>query len=385
MRRTRDRRGLTAALMALVTLLGSVFLFVVGIDALEGRSDFHFYADSSTYHEAARGDLAGIENPADLIGIAGNFLGPLLVLRLTGDNYYLVLLANATMMFLSVASIAKTLKLDSLRLAVLLLLNPLTVSSLLAVNKEILSLVFVALLLRALVSRSWWLIGAAALLSILVRWQLAVFLITFYFAVSPANPFRRKRLRTILFLLVGLSVLYLQLSTVFESIRFTFAASAAEYEGSGFYEWLQGWQEAGAYWIIFPLKALHLLFGMGLRFDRLLAPEDVYNDVWQLLHSTMTLVLFIALVKQRLFKLEHDLIYISVFYLAIFAMSPIYTPRYFYPLYVFWAAALASRAPIVHLLRGGEFSRSGRRLSHHPETPVLQPAVEGAHMPNNTP
>jgi hypothetical protein len=384
-KRLRDRRGLTAALLVLVTLLGSVFLFVVGIDALEGRSDFHFYADSSTYHEAARGNLAGIETPADLIGIAGNFLGPLLLLRLTGDNYYLVLLVNATMMFLSVASIAKTLKLDSLRLAVLLLLNPLTVSSLLAVNKEILSLVFVALLLRAYSEGSLLSWVAAALVSMLARWQLAVFLIALSFAVSSANPFTRNRLRTILFLLLGLSVLYLQLSTVFESIRFTFAESAAEYEGSGFYEWLQGWQEAGAYWIIFPLKALHLLFGMGLRFDRLLAPEDVYNDVWQLLHSTMTLVLFIALVKQRLFKLENDLIYISVFYLAIFAMSPIYTPRYFYPLYVLWAAALASRAPIVHVLRGGKSSRSGRRPSHHPETPVLKPAIEGAHMPDNTP
>lgn len=349
MRRTRDRRGLTAALMALVTLLGSVFLFVVGIDALEGRSDFHFYADSSTYHEAARGDLAGIENPADLIGIAGNFLGPLLVLRLTGDNYYLVLLANATMMFLSVASIAKTLKLDSLRLAVLLLLNPLTVSSLLAVNKEILSLVFVALLLRALVSRSWWLIGAAALLSVLVRWQLTLVLMLLVAVLMTGDAWRGHRRLLVAALLGGLSLLYVALLPIFEPIRATFELSASEYEGSGLYEWLVGWQDVGAYWAVFPFKAAHLLFVLGLRIDRLLAPTNLYNDVWQLLHSSATLFMFIALWRARRLRLGNDLVFISVLYVAVFALSPIYAPRYFYPVYVMWAIALTASTPLLRL------------------------------------
>ena len=384
MKRVRTRLGMTALLLLALTLAGGLFLYWIGIDALEGRNTFQFFADSGTYHTVARGDLLGVEGVGDSIGIAANFFGPLLMLQLTGENYYAVMAVNALLLYFSIASISRSLRFDSLRFTLLLLLNPITISSLLSVNKEVFSLVFVALLLRAYSAGSLLSWVAAALVSMLARWQLTVFLIAFTVALTPVNPFRRDRLRTILILLICLSILYVQLATVFESIRFTFEQSAAEYEGSGFYEWLQGWQEKGAYWLIFPLKALHLLFGLGLRFDRLLAPTDVYNDVWQLLHSTMTLVLFIALCKKRLFKLQNDLVYISVFYLAIFAMSPIYSPRYFYPLYVLWAAALASHMPIVHLLRP-EPSGKDRRPFRKSNAPSAQHAAEGALMPRTTP
>lgn len=351
MKRIRGRYGLMAALLALVTLLGAAFLFAVGIDAIEGRNDFQFYADSGTYHEAARGDLVGIDSVADVVGIAGNFLGPLLVLRLTGENYYLVLLANAVMMFMSIASISRTLRLDALRLAALLLLNPLTISSLLAVNKEILSLVFVAILLRGFATRSWPLLGAAAVLSVLVRWQLTLVLMLLVALVMPTVAWRGRRRFALLGLLAGLSVLYVLLLPVFEPIRASFDLSVSEYEGSGFYEWLVGWQDIGAYWAVFPLKAAHLLFGLGLRIDRLLAPANLYNDVWQLLHSSATLLMFIALWRARQLRLENDLVFISAIYIAVFALSPIYSPRYFYPVYVLWAIALTAGTPALQLVR----------------------------------
>ncbi len=384
MRRVHARLGMTALLLVALTLAGGLFLYWIGIDALEGRNAFQFFADSGTYHTAARGDLLGMEGAGDFIGVASNFLGPLLLLQMTSENYYVIMVVNALALYFSIASISKSLQIDSLRFTALLLLNPITISSLLSVNKEIFSLLFIALLLRAYSAGSLFAWVAAALVSMLARWQLTVFLIAFSVALAPANPLRRNRAGTILVLLVCLSILYLQLSVVFESIRYTFEQSAAEYEGSGFYEWLQGWQERGAYLLIFPMKALHLLFALGLRFDRLIAPEDVYNDVWQLLHSTATLVLFVALWKERLFKLQNDLIYISVFYLAIFAMSPIYTPRYFYPLYVLWAAALVARTPIVHLLRSGP-SRKGRRPLRKPHTPRVEHATEGTLLPQRTP
>ncbi len=351
MKQIRGRYGLTAVLLALVTLLGAAFLFAVGIDTLEGRSDFQFYADSGTYHEAARGELIGVDSVADVVGIAGNFLGPLLVLRLTGENYYLVLLANAVMLFMSVASISRTLRLDSLRLAALLLLNPLTISSLLAVNKEILSLVFVAILLRGFATRSWLLLGAAAVLSVLVRWQLTLVLMLLVAMVMPTGAWRGRRRIALLGLLAGLSVLYVLLLPVFEPIRASFDLSVSDYEGSGFYEWLVGWQDIGAYWAVFPVKAAHLLFGLGLRIDRLLAPANLYNDVWQLLHSSATLLMFIALWRARQLRLDNDLVFISAIYIAVFALSPIYSPRYFYPVYVLWAIALAAGTPALQLVR----------------------------------
>ena len=370
-KRLRRDKGRVALLVAALAVLGGVFLHWVGIDALEGRNTFEFFADSVTYHAAAQGDLLGVEGVNDLIGVTGNYLGPLLLLRIAGENYYVILIINAVLLYGSLVSISKSVRCDSLRLAIVLLVNPLTISSLLSVNKEILSLVFVALLLRAYSSRSLRSWAAVALLSLLVRWQLTAFLIVFSLFASPANPFRRDRLKTIVLLLVGLSVLYLQLSAVFEPIRSTFELSASEYEGSGFYEWLQGWQERGAYAIVFPLKAMHLLFGLGLRFDRLFAPVNFYNDVWQLLHSTMTLVVFVALLTRKRFNLDNDLVYISVFYIAVFALSPIYSPRYFYPVYVLWAAALVTRLPRVSLLPATAARR--RRDPGNLRTSALRP------------
>ena len=373
MNRHRSRLRLTVLLVLALTALGAIFLFFVGVDALEDRSSFQFFADSGTYHKAARGDLLGFESDIDSVTVYGNYLGPLLILRLAGQNYYVVLLINALLLLASISSIAKSLKLDSLRFAALLLINPLTFSSLLSVNKEIMSLVFVALLLKFLATRALWALVAAALISILVRWQLSVFLMTLLMLESPLNPLRHKRVATLSAFLVALSILYGQLAAVLEPIRYAFEQSAAEYEGSGLYEWLQGWQEAGAYWLIFPLKAAHLLFGLGLRFDRLVSPVDIYNDVWQLLHSTMTLVLFFALWRAGRFRLKNDLVYIAVIYVAVFGMSPIYSPRYFYPVYVLWAAALAVRSSNFESLLA-PVTKLKQRLRHRRVVAATQPS-----------
>jgi hypothetical protein len=334
-----------AALIGVLVLLGAAFLALVGIDALEGRSNFQFFADSNTYHAAARGTLPQIENLGDTIGIAGNFLGPLVMLALAGENYYAVLVLNALLMFFSVRSIANSLKLESLRLLAVLLANPLTISSLLSVNKEIISLGFVALLLGACVRRSVLAMLLAMAVSLLVRWQLTAFLIVLLALVSGWNPLREWRASSVLVLLVVISITYIQLAAIFEPVRLNFELSAEDYEGSGAYQWLIGLQDRGYYWLIFPLKAAHLLFATGLRFDRLFNPTEIYNDIWQLLHSTMTLVLFVVLWRARRLRIGNDLIFISLVYLAVFALTPIYTPRYFYLVYVFWAIALVARTP----------------------------------------
>jgi hypothetical protein len=360
--------GQAAALLALVTAVGALFLALVGIDALEGRSDFQFYADSNTYHDLARGMLPGVDGATDLITVAANFIGPLLVLRLTGENHYLVLLLNAVLMFASISSISKTVGLDALRLTLVLLANPLTISSLLSVNKEVISMVFIAMLLRALASRStlWFL--AAAGVSLLVRWQLTLVLVMLVGLVLPVPPIGHRRSVVFFGLLVALSVLYIALLPLLEPVRATFELSASEYEGSGFYEWLVGQQETGVYWAIFPLKAAHLLFGMGLRFDRLIAPTNIYNDVWQLLHSTTTLLMFLALWRAGRLRLSNDLVFISAIYIAVFALSPIYSPRYFYAVYILWAIALTAPAPMFRFARAAQRSRRSAN-SATPHTP----------------
>lgn len=358
------RVAFACAWLICFALLGAVFLMLVGVDALEWRHPFQFFADSATYHEAARGGLAHVSSLREMVGVAGNFLGPVMLLRAVGENYYLVMVVNIAIMMLAIASLARTLDLDALKLLVLLLINPITVSSLLSVNKEIISVVVLACFLHGVKTRSTLTLLAALCAAVLVRWQLTMVLLVVLAMNARVNPLRHARGTSLVLLLVGLSVAYLAAGSALQGVRESFAAAAAQYEGSGLYTWLVGLQDRGWYWAIFPLKAAHLLFGLGLRFDRLFAPTDIYNDIWQLLHSTAMLVLFVVLVARRRFHLRNDYVYISLIYIAIIALTPIYTPRYFFPVYVLWA--LAACSPSGRLFAGPVTSHSFQQLQHRP-------------------
>lgn len=368
MTRTSSRHAAAAILLVVLVILGAVFLNVIGIDALEGRSEFQFFADSSTYHEAARGELDQVDGVEGVIGISGNFLGPLLVLALAGDNYYVVLMLNALIMFLAVRSISDSLNLDSLKLLAVLLANPLTISSLLSVNKEIIAVAFVALMVNGLVTRSVLALIAALAVSFLVRWQLTAYLVVILAIASRWNPLRERRLGSFLLLLITISVAYVQLAEIFEAVRLNFEMAAEEYEGSGTFQWLVKVQEQGWYWLVFPIKAAHLLFATGLRFDRLVDPTVIYNDTWVLLHSTATLALFLILWRSRRLTIANDVVYVSLVYLAVFALTPIYASRYFYPVYVFWSMALVAGTDRPKLLSRGE-SRIGQSARQMPNVP----------------
>jgi hypothetical protein len=120
------------------------------------------------------------------------------------------------------------------------------------------------------------------------------------------------------------------------------------------------YQAQGFYFLVFPFKALHLLFAMGLRVDRLLNPRSIYNDIFVVLHCAATLVLFLMILRRRLFTLRSDLIFLSCVFLAVFCLTPIYAPRYLYPVYVVWALVVAgARTTIVAEPKG---SRGNGRL-----------------------
>lgn len=371
--RRPSRLPVAFAMIVALALLGAVFLASLGIEALEGRSEFQFFADSSTYHELARGELDHVDSAADMIGIAGNFLGPFVLLRTAGNDYYGVMVMNAVLLLVAVMTMARTLGMSAPHYLLLLLINPITVSSVLSVNKEILSLVCLAFLVRAFAVRSIPVFLLASALSVLVRWQLTLVVLLMALMLSQANPLRERRATSIVVLLAILSAVYVALAPVLEPIRLVFEIAADEYEGSGIYESLVNLQDLGLYILVFPIKAAHLLFGMGLRLDRLVDPQNIYNDVWQLLHSTSLLLLFVALWWRGRLTLRNDLVYLSVIYTVIFALTPIYTPRYFYPVFVLWAAALCTPDPISRIFPGLGPKRRRRARAAMPRTVAPDP------------
>lgn len=331
---------LTLGLVLLLVLGGAVFLHRVGIDALDGFNELQFFADSQTYHSFARGDLPRFNGLRDAIGVGSNLLGPLLILGLAGDNYYAVLAFNAVLFFVAVLAIARAAGVDPFHLALLLVVNPLTISSLLSINKEIIGLAFLAVLLNALRARSLPLLALAFVVALLVRWQLSLFVLVLAGCLLVAGRDGVRRAWCLVGAVLAFSVMYVAMAGVFSGVQNNFESAALDYQGSGVFTSMVEWQKLGLYWAVFPIKALHLMFALGLRLDRLLQPASMYNEVWQLLHSTALLALSVAALALGRLRLRNDLVFIAAVYLVVFVVTPIFAPRYLYPVYVLLAVAL---------------------------------------------
>ena len=69
--------------------------------------------------------------------------------------------------------------------------------------------------------------------------------------------------------------------------------------GSGPFEATLNYQKLGLYFLVFPVKAAHLLFGLGLKVDKLLSPAEIYNDFFVGGHCFISLLVFLALLARR--------------------------------------------------------------------------------------
>ena len=341
-RATARRLALLLALWA----VGSIFLYCVGDAALTGTANFQFFADSGTYMRLANGALGEVDSLRTLVGFSMNFLGPLAILRLAGENVYLVLLINIALYGIATTFLIRATQADEWTLHLLLLANPITLSSLLSVNKEIISLLCVSLVVFGLMCRSWKALALSVIVGLLTRWQFAVFCLLVIILFSPLNRLQRRRWLTVLCLLALASLAIWLLNPVVSKVR-SFHLDTQGYQGSGLFESLVNAQTRGLYWAVFVPKALHLMFGLGLRLDRLFDPTNLYNDVWQLLHSTAMLAVTGMLVLRRRLLLRYDLVFIGMLYLLVFVLTPIYVPRYLYPVYVLLAMMFSTAEPTV--------------------------------------
>lgn len=334
----RGNREAGVALIAFgLIIVGLIFLYSVGQYALIGRHPFEFFADSNTYHNIYDGYIVLQEG---IVGVSFNFVGPMLILKLTGGNIYLVMIVNVLIFSLSMIAVSRVLQLDPVKTTLIQLLSPMTLSSLMSVNKEIIAFPTLVLLLSAYRYRSIPLFLAALGVSILARWQLSVFCLILggvYFLRSA------NRYAILAVLLVSISTAYYAMQGILRPVLENVEASTAVYtEGSGLFERLNDLQNSGLYLLVAPIKAAHLLFSLGFKFNNMVNPIVVYNDQIVTTYCLMNFLFFVALIGTRRFRVGNDLLFISIIYLIVFALTPVYSPRYFYPVTVLWALALAS-------------------------------------------
>ncbi len=342
--RTRRRSMAFYGWMLVFTALALLFLALIGRAALQDQDLFQFYADSITYHRVYEGDLD--LSSGTLIGVASNYVGPMLVLNLAGGSAYIVALLNILVFTLSVDSISKTMGLDAPKFAGLLMLSPLTVSSLLSVNKEVFFFPFLALALVAYTRRSTLAMILAILVSILFRWQLLIFYLVLLALIHGPKLVKRRSM-VIALLLVAISAIYVMTLDWLAPVLAVSEASIADFDGgSGLFEATLNYQKEGLYFLVFPVRALHLLFGMGLRFGPMFSPEDIYNDLFVAIHCLVSLIMFGLVLKRGQLSLRSDIVFSAIVFTALMSVSPIFAPRYLYPVFVVLVLTLAG-APTV--------------------------------------
>lgn len=322
-------------------LLASVPFFVlVALPVLHGRMNFQFYLDSPTYHAAAEQVDIGLQ----LITVASNYFGPVLIIKLLGGSYGLIYLFNVGLFLLTYTIVAKSFAVKRISFLAWLFLAPLTFTSLFSVNKEILA-VFVTVLFAAsfATTRTWWRWLAVAL-SILARWQMTVGLLAAMLALSPLNPLRRRRGLTLLLLVAGISVLYPLNLELFAGVdRIAELGALDSIGGSGLYtRFIQLQNQVGGYLLAFVPKATHLFVGMIGRWTTLTDPSDVMNNVILWFQSVAQLLALVMMVLTRRLRLSSDNVFIAAVIAAVIAISPIFATRYLLPVYALFAVELAT-------------------------------------------
>lgn len=319
-------------LMLAFSALGLGFLYFIGNNQLEETfPTLQFFADSNTYIKTYRGE---VDNGV-LIRVDGNYLGPLAVLSVFQGNNYLILIFNVCVFIFSIIHISRGLKLNSLRVAIFLLMSPLTISSLLSVNKEIFLLPFLAFILNAYLRKSFLSTLLAFCFSLLVRWQLGIFYIALILIIKWRTVFS-SRAKLLFAMLAGVSVVYLLIQPIIQPILLYVQLSFDNYQdgGSGLFERVLQLQNKGLYFLIFPVKAFHLLFGMGFKIDKIFNPVELYNDFFVAGHCAVTFVVFSVLAFKRKISLKFDFIFVAAIFLVFFCATPIFAPRYLYFVFV---------------------------------------------------
>jgi len=313
------------------TLFAMLFFAVYGNDMLDEIIDLRFFSDSTVY-ESEYYELSSL-SVLDLFFHNPNYFGPEVILRILSGDREMVLLLNIFLFFIAFYFFYKLPDINKGLLTFFVLINPITFSSLLSINKEILVLLASSLICYSIEKRRLIYFFWAQVISILVRWQFLVYFIIVFVFRFINKKFGTSFLLMNFILLITLSIsgglIILFFPTVFE-IGMT---GDAEWGGSGLWGILLTLQSHGLYIISAPIKIFHSIFGILFYIPNLFNPKSFYNDVVVILHSLCFLILFcyFLYIKNKIYDEQFFLI---VTFCIFFGLSPIYAPRYYYFAYL---------------------------------------------------
>ncbi len=321
-------------------LFSFVFYIYVAEPALMGETDFRVWADADLYEVTA--DL--YEGMSDLIGVDTNRFGPVMIVNLLNNDYFYIYFFNCLILLVSLHLLTAASNINGSKLLFYLLINPMLFISLMSVNKEILSLLFVALLLSYFKNHQTKYLLLCLFVSFFVRWQLTLFLFIYLLLISPFLKMNTNRFKALSCLLLIISAVYImaaeQFDTVMDAAIFYTEIDAG---GSGLVMRLNDLQLKYGYFLVFIPKIFQNLFGSVTRISAIFDWSDFYNNFIVAAQSILFALMAILLIVKKKLNIYNDIFYLAVVYSVLFALSPFVQTRYFFVVYIVLAVLLANK------------------------------------------
>jgi hypothetical protein len=324
----------------LYLFISFIFLITIGIRAVKGEINFEFYADSETYIEFMNEN----QSLSDILLLYPNMLGPTLILKILNQSFIGVFLFNIFIVLFFYFSSTKNNIMNKKYLFFYLLISPMFFSSVLTINKEIISILSITLFFKYFKSKSYLMLILSLFFSILVRWQMSLFIICLTILLTKWNPFKKYRLYLVIFFLLTISLFYYFNLSSFEKFnKIAELGQETAIEGSGLFSNVLKVQNSNilGYFLAFIPKFLFLFIGVLVRFYKLLDFTDFYNNVVVFTQCIANFIILVNIIKLKI-KLDNIYFFSAIVYCIIFSLSPIFAPRYLFPGYILFAMAIAS-------------------------------------------
>jgi len=330
---------LLGPLAAYVAVTFALFFWWIG-PTLDGHSGQHIAADSSTYLYFAESLRSGKPNPLVVVALSSfpNTLWSPVLLAFVLKNTFAIVIADYAMFFLSLVLLRKSVRFELWIFLGLFLLNATTTISLLSVNKEIFDLLAVSMFLFATSRRHYGTLFLALLLALFNRFEVGLVMLLYLAANSRFNPMRKRRVLTLVALIVCLSVSLPLAASKSLDTRYEEAHSG------GAVAWLDSLEIHYMYGVAVIPKVAENLFGEMVNADkwRTYDTSDIANSYILLSNNLATALVFVVLIARRKLTMQSDLIYLAALGSVIMAVSLVIQPRYFYFVYLLLCLQAAS-------------------------------------------
>ncbi|MEI7848619.1 MAG: hypothetical protein WCK35_22650 [Chloroflexota bacterium] len=325
--------------IGLYIILAIILFYFIGYPSLTGDISIQAYSDAKTYERVAL-LINSLSDALFSTEVSQNLAGPLLILKLLNSNYLLIFIFNVVCLLVSIKVIFDNYKINRKVFLFFIFINPMTLFALFSVNKEILAFLSIAIYLAYIKNKNIKYFIIALLVAFLARWQLLLFVIVSSVLVYLDTHIKQKKLfryLIIILLLVIISLIFPLFTTLFSKVLEY--SDSSEVTGTGIFQRMNDLQlEYGGYILVFIPKLLQILFGLLLSRYRLITDfSDFWNNVVQYFNSASFFVLSLYLLYKRKINIKYVNLYLAVIYCLIFTLTVIFSPRYFFGLYLILA------------------------------------------------